>query len=82
MTQCIAKQLDMQCNVETLGTLEDFTLTNGKSSNLTVQQIFGLSLKTIPGVGKSSVNEVLKFFSSFRALYDQLSQFKNRLDRI
>lgn len=49
-----------------LGTLEDVINSNGKASQLTIENIFGLSLKTIPGIGKVAVNEVLKHFKCFR----------------
>lgn len=49
-----------------MGTLGTFVQNSSKSSNITVKQIFGMSLKTIPGVGKNSVGEVLKYFGSFR----------------
>lgn len=50
-----------------------------KSSKLTIEHIFGLSLKTIPGVGKNSVNEILKYFTSFRSLYNSLKMLNSRL---
>jgi ERCC4-type nuclease len=56
MTESITQQLSSCATVKTLGTMEEFAANNGKSCNLTVEQIFGLSLKTVPGVGKASVS--------------------------
>lgn len=61
-----------------MGTLEEVTAHNGKANQLTVENIFGLSLKTIPGVGKAAVNEVLKHFRSFREIHDKLSELSDR----
>lgn len=65
-----------------LGSLEDVISSNGKANQLKVENIFGLSLKTIPGIGKNAVNEVLKHFKCFRELYDALSQLSNRFERV
>jgi hypothetical protein len=43
-------------------------------SQLTVEKIFGLSLKSIPGVGKNSVMTMLKYFRSFREMFMKLSE--------
>jgi excinuclease UvrABC nuclease subunit len=41
---------------------------------MTVEQIFGLSLKTIPGVGRNSVEALLKYFKSFKCMYNELKK--------
>jgi len=46
--------------------MEDVVGSNGKANQLKVENIFGLSLKTIPGIGKNAVSEVLKHFKCFR----------------
>lgn len=47
-----------------------------------MEHIFGLSLKTIPGVGKAAVSEVLKHFRCFRELYDKLEELGDRFERV
>ena len=39
-----------------LGSIEEVTAMNGKAGQLTVEHVFGLGLKTIPGVGRSAIN--------------------------
>lgn len=58
--------------METLGTLEEFNKKNSKSSNLTVENVFGLSLKVLPNVGKQTVNSILKYFKTFTHLRKKL----------
>ena len=72
MTQEIRKKIGLEQSIATLGSLEEVSAMNGKACQLTVEHIFGLGLKTIPGVGRSAISEVLKHFRSFRQLYDQL----------
>lgn len=73
VTNKIQKKIEEDKTIHSLGTIEEVTALNGKASQLTVENIFGLSLKTIPGVGKIAVNEVLKHFRTFRELYTKLS---------
>ena len=47
-----------------------------------MEHIFGLSLKTIPGVGKAAVSEVLKHFRCFRELYDKLGELEDKYQRV
>lgn len=72
LTESIKKKLETEGELATLGTFEELMQRNSKGSNITVRKIFGLSLKTITGVGKSSVGEVLKYFCSFRSIYKSL----------
>ena len=66
LTESIERRLQSEGAIAAMGTFEEFLQASSKGSRITVKQIFGLSLKTIPGVGKNSVGEVLKYFSSFR----------------
>ena len=49
---------------------------------MTIKYMFGMSLKTIPGVGSASVGELLKYFSSWGAMHKELSQMTTQEDRI
>lgn len=69
----IYKKLKDLGELPTLGTLERFNKKNGKNKNLTVEDIFGQSLKLIPKVGKETVNNILKYFKTFSSLYQKLS---------
>ena len=59
--------------VLSIGSLEDFNRRNSKNRLLTIEQIFGLGLKSFPNVGKQTVSNLLRFFKSYRILYDKLS---------
>lgn len=74
LTASIEKRLQTEGKMATIGSFEAFVQNSAKGSNVTVRQIFGLSLKTIPGVGKNAVGEVLRYFGSFRELHRQLRQ--------
>jgi crossover junction endonuclease MUS81 len=72
LTEQIANKMQTEGAVLGRGTLEEVAVVTGKASQLTVEHIFGLALRTVPGVGKYSIAEILKHFRSFRELYDQL----------
>lgn len=82
LTQEIQKKIISEKRATVLGNLEEVTVMYGKSNQLTVEHIFGLSLKTIPGVGKAAVSEVLKHFRCFRELYDKLEELGDRFERV
>jgi|LakMenEpi03Aug12_release.lakeMendotaPanAssembly.Ray.scaffolds.fasta_scaffold1061289_2 hypothetical protein len=56
ITEQINKKILSEKILISLGTIEEVTNSNGKASQLTIENIFGLSLKTLPGIGKGAVN--------------------------
>ena len=56
--------------------------TRGKSAQLTIEYIFGMSLKTIPGVGAGSVSEILRHFSCWGAMRRELKELASREERV
>ena len=66
----------------TIGTIEEFNKRNSKSRLLTIEQVFGLGLKSFPNVGKQTVSNLIRFFKSYRLLYDKLEQLENDEERI
>ena len=55
-----------------MGDLNQFNKNNSRNKNITVEDIFGLGLKSFPGIGKSTVSQLIKYFKSYRALYERL----------
>lgn len=47
-----------------------------------MENVFGMGLKAIPSIGKGSIKSILKYFKTYRALYDALNEFETYDDRM
>lgn len=42
---------------------------------MTVENVFGFGLKSFPNVGKQTVTNLMRYFKSYYALYQELKRF-------
>jgi len=73
MHRSIAESVRSQQLVTICGTLEQFNEVNAKSY-LTMNNMLGLMLKSLPNVGRSTAISLVGKFGTFRDLYDCLSK--------